>query len=503
MGTFEEYERYDGLGLAQLIRKKEVSAEEVCKEAIERIERLNPRLNAVILKMFDAAREALKAGLAEGPFRGVPFLIKDLQVAVAGVPLTQGCKAYRNSVSDHDCELVRRWKQSGLVILGKTNTPEFGLMNTTEPQLFGPTRNPWDLERSPGGSSGGSAAAVAAGMVPLASGGDGGGSIRIPSACCGLFGLKPSRGRNPTGPDHGEIWQGAVVDHVITRSVRDSAAMLDATCGADVGAPYEIAPPQKSYLAETESAPGRLNIAFNTDSPLLQPIDPEIKKAVYETALMLANLGHNVEECKPDLDGLLLARSYLTLYFTEVAADIREMEQVLGRKVNRDDVELMTWILGRMGHATSAPNFLLTRREWGKAARIMGRFHQTYDLYLTPTMAYPPIRIGQMQLRAIEETLFTVIDRLHLWPLVNRSGVPIKMGIQRLARTPFTQLANFTGQPAISVPLHWTPDGLPCGMQFLARFGDEATLFRLAAQLEQEKPWFNRRPTVTAAGSAG
>jgi amidase len=502
MGNFKEYDQYDGLGLAELIRKKEISAEEVCNEAIDRIERLNPQLNAVILKMFDTARETLKAGLPEGPFRGVPFLVKDLQAALAGVPLTHGCKGYRNAVPDHDCELVRRWKNTGLVVLGKTNTPEFGLMNTTEPELFGATRNPWNLERTPGGSSGGSAAAVAAAMVPLASGGDGGGSLRIPSSFCGLFGLKPSRGRNPTGPDYGEIWQGAVVDHVITRSVRDSAAMLDATCGADVGAPYVIAPPQNSYLAETETAPGRLKIAFNAESPLLKPIDPEFKKAVYETALMLTRLGHDVEEAKPDLDGRVLARSYLTLYYGEVAADIHEMEQILGREAGREDVELMTWFLGRMGESTSAPTFLLTRREWGKAARSMGRFHQTYDLYLTPTVAHPPIRIGQLQLKAIEQTVFKLIDRLHLWGLLHRSGMPIKMGIQRLSRTPFTQLANFTGQPAMSVPLHWTAEGLPCGMQFMARFGDEATLFRLAAQLEKEKPWFDQRPPM-AAGNVG
>jgi amidase len=444
--------------------------------------------------MYDTARETITAGLPDGPFQGVPFLVKDLQVALAGVPLTNGCKGYRNFVPDADCELVKRWRKTGVVILGKTNTPEFGLLGITEPELFGPTRNPWNTDHTPGGSSGGSAAAVAAVMVPLASGGDGGGSIRIPSSCCGVFGFKPSRGRNPNGPDYGEIWLGAVVDHVITRSVRDSAAMLDATAGADVGAPYVIAAPEKPYLEALKAAPSRLKIAFNTESPISTSIHPEYKRAVYETAVLLAKLGHDVDEAKPDIDGPALGRSYLNMYYGEVAADIHELERVLGRKAKPEDVELATWVLGRLGLAASAADFALIKREWSKAARAMGRFHQTYDLYLTPTIAYPPAKIGQLNLDAIEQILFKVIDLLRLWRPVYRSGLPIKRGLERLARTPFTQLANFTGQPAMSVPLHWTSDGLPCGMQLMAPFGGEATLFRLAAQLEQEKPWFDRRP---------
>ena len=253
--SFVEYDQYDGLGLAERIRSGEVSGTEVVEAAIDRIDAVNPLINAVIHPMYDEGRRALAGGLPPGPFQGVPFLLKDLIAAYAGVPMASGCRALKHHVPDFDSELVRRYKRSGVVVLGKTNTPEFGLMPYTEPEAFGPTRNPWDSARICGGSSGGSAAAVAAGMVPLASGGDGGGSIRIPSACCGLFGLKPTRGRTPSGPHEGEYWQGATVQHVITRSVRDSAAMLDLTQGFDPGAPFKLAPPAQSYLKAMERPP--------------------------------------------------------------------------------------------------------------------------------------------------------------------------------------------------------------------------------------------------------
>ncbi|MCJ7772177.1 MAG: amidase, partial [Desulfobacterales bacterium] len=292
MGRFKEYDTYDGLGLAELVRKKEISPDEICEEAISRIEALNPKLNAVITKMYDQGRKAVKDQLPDGPFTGVPFLLKDLLAAYAGVPMTSGSKAFKNYIPDHDSELVRRYKKAGLVILGKTNTPEFGLLGYTEPELHGITRNPWNTDHTPGGSSGGSAAAVASGMVPLASGGDGGGSIRIPASCCGLFGLKVTRGRNPTGPEHGAIWQGAVVEHVISRSVRDSAAILDSICGGDIGAPYYVPNPERPYLKEIEQNPGSLKIAFNTHSPIDTDVHPECVQAVEDTAKLLEKLGH-------------------------------------------------------------------------------------------------------------------------------------------------------------------------------------------------------------------
>ena len=495
MPVFKEYDRYDGLGLAELIRTRQVSPAEVCTEAIGRIQRLNPTVNAVVTPMFDLARRSL-GHLPPGRFCGVPFMLKDLLSLCAGVPLTFGCKALKNFVPDHDSELVRRYKQAGLVILGKTNTPEFGLVAYTEPELFGPTRNPWCLARTPGGSSGGSAAAVAAGMVPLAGAGDGGGSIRIPAAYCGLFGLKPSRGRIPTGPDFGELWQGAVVEHVITRTVRDSAAMLDCIAGADVGAPFIVAPPDRPFHEETRREPGRLRIAFSSRSPIGTPVHPENEKAVLQTALLLQRLGHDVEEASPGLDGAALARTYLAMLYAEVAADLKDLGQVLGRPVRPDDVETATWTLGLLGRCEPAAALAGARRLWGLAARTMGRFHETYDLYMTPTTAQPPAFIGELKPKPYEIAALKAVSRLGLGRLLRRSGIIDRIAIQNMARTPFTQLANFTGQPAMSVPLHWTREGLPCGVHFMARIGDEATLFRVATQLEAARPWFEKRPVV-------
>jgi amidase len=494
MGDFKEYEQYDGLAMAALVRKKELSPGELCEAAIKRIEAINPKINAVITPMFDKARVAVKEVDPQAPFAGVPFLLKDLMAAYAGVTLSNGCKALRNHIPDYDSELVKRFKHAGVTILGKTNTPEFGLVAYTEPELHGPTRNPWNTGHTPGGSSGGSAAAVASGMVPLASGGDGGGSIRIPSSCCGLFGLKPTRGRTPTGPDYGELWEGAAIEHVITRSVRDSAAMLDATCGPDTGAPYIIQQPERPYMDEVEREPGKLRIAFNTRSPINMPVHPDVVKATLETALMLQKLGHDVEEDIPEVDGRSLALSYFSMYFGEVAADIDELQRVLGREATTDDVETLTWTLGMLGKATSAFSFVKAIRKWGQASRVMSRFHEKYDVYLTPTMAHPPIRVGELKPKPMENAALGLVNKLGLGKLLKRTGIVEKLAMENLAKTPFTQLANFTGQPAMSVPLQWTPDGLPCGMHFMAPMGDEATLFRLARQLEVEKPWSDKRP---------
>jgi amidase len=499
MPGFEEYTHYDGLGLADLIRRREVAAAEVCEAAIAAIQQVNPRINAVVQPMFDLARRQLDTPLPAGPFAGVPFLLKDLLSAYAGVPLTCGSKALRDFVPDHDSELVRRYKQAGLVILGKTNTPEFGLVAYTEPELFGPTRNPWDPQRTPGGSSGGAAAAVASGMVPLAGGGDGGGSIRIPACYCGLFGLKPSRGRVPTGPDFSELWQGAAIEHVISRSVRDSAAALDAVQGPDAGAPYIIAPPERPFLEEVGRDPGRLRIAFSTRAPIDCSIHPEYEKAVLQTAILLHRLGHEVEEAAPELDGMALAKSYFAMNFAEVAAEIDEISRALGRPLTRKDVEITTWTLGALGHYESAFTLVKGRQLWGQAARVMGRFHERFDLFMTPTVAQLPARIGALKPSRLEEAALGTIHTLRLARLLRRSGVIEKLAMENLARTPFTQLANFTGQPAMSLPLHWSSDGLPCGVQFMAPNGGEAVLLRLAGQLEKECPWFGRRPAPAAS----
>jgi len=496
MAGFVEYDQYDAVGLAKIVREKKISPVELCEEAINRIEKLNPILNAVINPMFDIGREAAKKPLPDGPFTGVPFLLKDLISAYARVKLTSGCRAYKDYVPDYDSELVKRFKRAGLVALGKTNTPEFGLMGITEPELYGPTRNPWNVEHTPGGSSGGSAAAVASGMVPMASGGDGGGSIRIPSAFCSLFGLKPTRGRTPTGPKYGKLWQGAAIEHVLTRSVRDSAAILDAIQGADAGAPYVIKPPDIPYSEEINREPGSLRIAFNTESPLGTGIHEYCKDAVLQTAKLLQDLGHKVEEAKPELDGIKLANSFFTLYFGEIAADIESAKTILKKKVGKKDFEITTWFFGQLGGCYSAADFVTTMREWDIAARVMGQFHLKYDLYLTPTVAYPAAKIGELLPKSYEKAAMELISFLRLGFLAKASGMVNQIAIQTLAKTPFTQLANFTGQPAMNVPLQWDKKGMPCGVQFIAPFGDEATLFRLASQLEKAKPWFDKRPEL-------
>ncbi len=498
MGGFKEYNQYDGLGLAQLVKKKEISAAELCEEAITRIERVNPTLNAVITPMYDLARKAVQAILPDGPFHGVPFLLKDLLGDFAGVPQTMGSKALKNYIPAQDSELVRRYKKAGLVILGKTNTPEFGLKGVTEPELHGPTRNPWNTERTPGGSSGGSAAAVASGMVPMASANDGAGSIRIPAACCGVFGLKVTRGRTPNGPIHGRTWQGAVVEHVISRSVRDSAAILDATQGPDIGAPFVIPPPDRPYLEEIQQSPGSLKIAFQTQSPIDTAVHPDCIQAVENAVGLLEELGHTVEEAQPDVDGRALAKGLIVLYSGEVAAVLDDLIPLLDRKVKPSDVESITWTLGLLGRTYSAGRIVKAKREWERAARMMGRFQETYDIYLTPTLAYPPVKIGELDPRPIELALLKIINTLRLGRLLLATGAIDKMALDNLSKTPFTQLANFTGQPAMSVPLYWSSDEMPCGLHFMGRYGDEATLLRLAAQLEKAQPWFNKRPAVFA-----
>ena len=496
MGGFPEFDQYDAMGLSELVRLGQVTPEELCEEAIERIERINPKLNAVVTRMYDQGRREASELLPEGPFTGVPLLIKDLHYAYSGVPTTSGCKALRDYVPDEDCELVVRFRKTGAIMIGKTNTPEFGLLGVTEPELFGPCRNPWNIDYTPGGSSGGSAAAVAARIVPMAAGGDGGGSIRIPSAYCGVFGLKPSRGRNPTGPNHGSVWQGAVQNHVITRSVRDSATMLDAIQGPDSGAPYEIRPPDRPYLDEVAKDPGRLRIAFNAHSPIGTSVHSECVKAVEDAAHLLEELGHHVEEAGPKIDGLGLAKSYLAMYFGEVAADLNELGTVLKRKAGSKDVETLTYTLGLLGQSFSSGYLVEALRRWDHAARRMGQFFKTYDLYLTPTTAHPPAKIGELKPKPLEAFLINTVNSLKLGWLLKGSSIVDNLAEKSLERTPFTQLANLCGLPAISVPLWWTTEGLPLGVQFIAPFGDEAALFRLAGQLEKARPWFDRKPDM-------
>jgi amidase len=495
MSGVHEYAEYDGLGLAELVRHREVSAGELLEEAIRRVEAVNPSLNAVIYRMYDHARAMAERTNPDAPFRGVPFLLKDILQAYAGFPLSSGSVPLREWVPRQNATVVDRFLAAGLIPFGKTNVPELGLVAYTEPEAFGPARNPWDLDRTPGGSSGGAAAAVAARVVPMAGASDGGGSIRIPASLCGLFGLKPTRGRVPNGPRFGDVWEGAVQNHVVTRTVRDSAAMLDAIEGPEASASYRIQRPERPYLEEVARDPGRLRIAFLTHSPLGGVVHPACKRAVNETADHLAALGHHMDEAAPDVDGMAVARAYLTLYFGQVAADInfirREMGQLAVRKM-----EVPTRALAAIGSALSSAEYVEMRREWHRFSLAMAEFHQRFDILLTPTVAQPPARIGELTPGGSLKLALRAIPALRLGKAVLASGIIDRLAREQLLRTPFTQLANLTGQPAMAVPSLWTEDGLPVGVHFLAPVGDESTLFRLASQLEQTRPWSDHRPLL-------
>jgi amidase len=492
--SFPEYGRYDGLGLAELIRRREVKALDVLEEAIRRIEAHNPRLNAVITKMYDQARAGLAAGLPDAPFAGVPFLVKDLLASVAGVPTSNGNRLLKGKPAKEDSELVIRWKKAGVLIVGKTNTPEFGLSPYTEPITFGPTHNPWNLERTTGGSSGGSGAAVAARLVPLASGGDGGGSIRIPASACGLFGFKPTRGRTPTGPHIGEAWHGFALEHVLTRSVRDSAAMLDATQGADIGAPYAAPPRGKPYLDELKAKPGKLRIAM-TGTPLMgKHVHADVLRALERTAALLRSLGHEVVEAAPPVDGEAFSLAFITILAAELRADIEETARVSGVKVSVNDFDPASFGLGMLGKAMSAVDYARASRYLQTAARGIARFCEGYDLFLTPTLSEPPFVIGKLQPSAAEKKLIRLLGSVDGGGIMKAIGIIKPLAAQTFEFIPWTPVFNVTGQPAMSVPLEWSSDKLPVGMHFVGKFGDEATLFNLAGQLEEAKPWADAVP---------
>lgn len=465
----------DATAQAELVRKKEVSPIELVDAAIERIERLNPELNAVVTPMYDEARRVASGPESDGPFAGVPFLLKDLTVEYAGTRFCEGSVYLKDWVSKDDTELGRRYKRAGLITLGKTNTPEFGLIPTTEPRLFGATRNPWDTTRTTGGSSGGSAAAVASGMVPMAHGNDGGGSIRIPSSCCGLFGLKPTRARNPFGP--GFLSQ----DHVLTRSVRDSASMLDATSGASPGDPYWAPPPARPFAEELQASPGRLRIAFTLETPTGTPLHEECKVAVRETVKLLQDLGHDVVEDAPDPPGETLVQSFTTVWAAGCADTIDMWARITGRPATEDQFEPLTWGLYQTGLSTTASAYLHAVEEMQGLSRAIAAFHDKYDLWLTSTLGEPPVPLGTFE---------------------SPPDNPMIGFVRAATFVPYTPLANATGQPAMSVPLYWNSDGLPIGTHFFARFGDEATLFRLAAQLEEARPWAGKHPPVSAYAAA-
>ncbi len=499
MNGFKDYDNYDALGLAELVKTAEVTAEQLLVEAINRRNEVNSQINAIIYNMDDLAYDTIKKGLPQGTFAGVPFLIKDLLAAYAGVPMTSGSRAYKNYIPDFDSEMMKRYKATGVVIFGKTNTPEFGIMGVTEPVLHGITRNPWNLQRTSGGSSGGSAAAVAAGIVPMASGGDGGGSLRIPASCCGLVGFKASRGRNPHGPAVTEPWFGQVQEGVISRSVRDSAAMLDATHGRDVGCLYDAPAVAETFLSAVNKTPKKLKIAY-THEPLLRDgtIDSECLQGLQATVQLLRDLGHDVVEDVPPLDKTKLAEGYLLRIAAATAGEVFESERILGRKMLINDFETETWSIARLGQSFNAGDLDNANRQLYAQARLFAQWMQQYDVFLTPTLAAPPVPFGEFHLKGLEKLLSPIVKRLPLGPLVHFLPVLAHLAEQSFKWVASTPVMNITGNPSVSLPLHWTKDNLPVGMMFTARYGDEATLFSLAGQLEKALPWFNKRAGVFA-----
>ncbi|THD63264.1 amidase [Phenylobacterium sp.] len=473
--SLDSYSDYDGLGLAELVAKGEVTPSELAEAAIDRIERRNPTLNAVVYKGYDDARRWAAGPLPDGPFKGVPFLIKDLGMPVAGWPRSHGSKFARGVVDAQDGGLTARYKAAGVVPLGKTNTPEYGITGTTESAALGPCRNPWNPNHIAGGSSGGAASAVAAGIVPLAHASDGLGSIRIPAACCGLVGLKVTRDRNPNLPDGFDYALGNVVDHVVTRTVRDSAAMLDATGYPEPGSPYPAPPKDRPYLEEVCRSPGRLRIAWSSETANGRPIDPEIQAALERTADLLKGLGHEVIERGLGIDYRALYASRGPAAAANFAAGMARLIDLVGREPEQDELEPLTWSILKAGRRQEGPAVMRSLQETRMLNRQTLAAFEDIDVYLCPVLGTPVPEIG-------------FIDPVNLEPKeVNR----------RQGRTfPYTPPFNYSGQPSMSLPLEVDANGLPIGMMFTAKYADEAVLFRLAGQLEKEAPWKDRRPQV-------
>ena len=475
MEKHTSYEDLDATALAAMVRAREVSPRELVEEAIARCERTNGTLNAVITEMYERARTAADNAPLVGPFAGVPFLMKDFGAEVAGVPFTEGSKFLTGYVPTEDCELYRRLCDAGLITFGKTNLQEFAMGTTTEPELFGPARNPWDTSRTTGGSSGGAGAAVAARVVPMAHGNDVGGSIRIPASCCGLVGLKPSRGRVTLAPHYGDVLGGAFQELALTRSVRDTAILLDAVTAATPGEPYIAAPPTRPFAEETRDDPMPLRIGFSTTTPLGDPLDTQCQAAVITTAKLCESLGHTVEEAAPEFAAEHLWERYTTLLAALMAWAIADWARRTDQTPTEDCFEPFVWAFSERGRSLSAADYLMAVQDVQRAVRDLSRFYETYDMWLTPTLGQPPVALGTLRYE----------------------GDPFELR-RRMARfSPYTYIANASGQPAISLPLHWTEDGLPVGLHFTTRLGGEGPLLALAAQLERAAPWAQRKPPIT------
>jgi amidase len=481
MSIGDAYDAHDALGLAGLVRANEVHPAELLDEALRRVASRNPAINALSSRFEDRARAQIRRGLGTGPLAGVPFLVKDLETDIEGEVTTNGSRFFRDNVATTTSHVVERYLDAGLVVFGKTTTPEFGLNASTEAVLFGPTRNPWDLTRSAGGSSGGAAAAVAAGIVPAAHATDGGGSIRVPASCNGLFGLKPTRGRLPSGPPHGEKWSGLSTSHAVTRSVRDSAAFLDAAAGSTVGEPYAApAAPAGGFLNAMYDDPGRLRIGVARVGRPGAEVDAECLAAVEHACALVAEFGHEIAEVTLPVDWPALLGATSTIVSAQITRSVRARAAVLGREPGPDDLEAMVRAQLALADQRSAVDYAEALHTMQRTGRAMGALLSGVDLVLTPTLGTVPVPLG---------VLFADTDDL--------------AGFGELAGrvVQFLGIANATGQPAMSVPLHWTATGLPVGVQFIGRFGGEAILLAVARQLEAAAPWWHRRPALAAVAS--
>ncbi len=478
--TISEYGELDGLGLAELVSRREVTALELVEEAIARIERLNPELNAVVEKLYDAAREAA-AKPGPGSFGGVPYVLKDMTAQLEGSRTTHGSRINAElPPSTYDSEIVKRFKQAGLITVGRTNTPELALATTTEPLLHGPTRNPWNTDRTTGGSSGGSAACVAARIVPIGHGGDGGGSLRMPSSCCGIVGFKPSRMRTPHGPDVSSIWESCCGEFVMTRSVRDSAWLLDEVAGQDVGAYYSAPAQERPFREEVQRDPGRLRIAWSARGPDKVETAPECVAAAEHSAKLCADLGHDVEEAVPQIPSELAEQfgdAFLGLIAIESARDADEFAAATGKTINEDTFEPTNLSFIEHGRSFSGVDAVRMRRVMHDTARACGPFFEKYDIYISPTLAKPPVPLGDIDTTCPDWLEFFS----HMFEFM-----------------PFTSLFNCTGSAGVSLPLFWDGNNLPIGTQFISRMGRDGLVLSLAAQLEQAEPWADRNPPVCA-----
>lgn len=477
MSLSEELAGMDATAQAALVRERQVTPIDLVEAGIARAERVNPELNAIVTPLYEEARRAAAGDLPEGPFTGVPFLVKDIIASYAGAPMTSGSMFMKDYVPAFDSELVTRQKKAGLVTIGKTNLPEFGILPTTEPRFFGPCRNPWDTSRSTGGSSGGSAAAVSAGVVPMAHANDAGGSIRIPASCCGVFGLKPTRARNSLAPV-GDLMSGLVAEHAVTRSVRDSAALLDATRGPVPGDPYWAPPPARPFIEEVGADPGTLRVGLVLEDPTGGQVGLDCVRAVKDVAGLLEGLGHQVVgELTVDFDVQTVVQSFTAVYSAGNAWAVDSGAALTGKTPASEEFEPLTWALFEMGHRLDAPGYITAVTALQAISARVQEIFLDYDVVLMPTITEPPFPLGSFE---------------------GPPGNPLFGLIRAAGIVPFTTIGNFSGLPAMSVPLYWNAEGLPVGTMFYGRFGDEATLFRLAAQLEQARPWAGRKPPVSA-----